>query len=67
MAKQRRTTKKDETGDVRNKCVEPVVNFSDEQQLLNHLEWIKFKVNKKMFTSKEIGELLKLTVDYKQI
>lgn len=63
----RRTTKTTEDGEVRNKCAEPIVNLDDEQRLINALSWIKFKITKKMFTPEQIGELLKITADYKQV
>jgi hypothetical protein len=41
--------------------------FTDEQLLISNLDWMKFKVNKKMFTPNEIALLLKLTAQYKQV
>jgi hypothetical protein len=59
--KQRRTSKDPST------CVEKVVKLTNAQQLVNNLEWIKFKANKGLFNEKEISHLIKLTADYKQI
>jgi hypothetical protein len=51
----------------RGRCKEQVVKFSDVQHLINHLEWIKFKAIKNMFSPEEVATLIKLTADYKEI
>jgi hypothetical protein len=50
-----------------NKCAEPIVRFTDEQQLISNLSWIHFKLIKGMLGAAEIAELIGITEQYKQI
>lgn len=65
--KARRNLKTDSDGEVRNKCVEPIIKFNDEERLINYLSWIKFKIVKKMFTPEEISEMLIILADKSQV
>lgn len=54
MASKRR----DEEGNAKHTCVEPIIRFTEEQLLIQKLTIIKYKIEKKYFTEKELNAML---------